>query len=435
VRRPLLAAAAAAALLSVASGAFGARGFSDRGGDENSAPDITSVEISESAPGTMSVKLAVANYTALPEESWVNLWFDIDSSSSTGDDAGDEQLVRYLSSGAIEVYRWSGSQYVPGSNAGIAASFVSGTLTVTLPRDSVNAGGPFGVLAVASRGQLIGDEELVASDFAPDSGRSAFTGPSAATFPDAMGDQDAAPDLTAVRVSDAKSGWITFAITTPNYSALPPETALAVIIDVDNNRRTGDGGADLTIEVGGGEIAIERWARSGWQPDDLPTRARVRQGRNAVSIDVHVSELDNTRAFGFALASLDVNTAEQQLVGADFAPDSGTYWRYPLVNKPALKLTATLLSATPARPTAGKRFAVNLAVTRSDTRRPISSGSVGCRVLAAGKPVAAKGSVAGGAGHCSLLVPATAAGKRLRGTITVRSGGKVVSADFAYVIR
>ena len=105
------------------------------------------------------------------------------------------------------------------------------------------------------------------------------------------------------------------------------------------------------------------------------------------------------------------------------------------MNKPALKLTATRLSGTPTRPRAGKPFAVNLAVTRSDTKRPISSGTVGRRVLADGQRVAAEGSVTDGAGHCSFRVPSTAAGKVLRGTITVRTGGKSVAAGFSYVVR
>jgi hypothetical protein len=105
------------------------------------------------------------------------------------------------------------------------------------------------------------------------------------------------------------------------------------------------------------------------------------------------------------------------------------------VNKPALRLSAKRFVTTPGRPRAGKPFAIDLPVTRSDTGRAITSGAVSCRVLAAEKRVAAQGRVVRGAGRCAFVVPASARGKVLRGTVTVRSGGKSVAADFSYVVR
>jgi hypothetical protein len=422
-------------MLLLATGALGARGFSDPQDDTNTAPDLTALEISEATAGVVTIKVTVGNFQALPPNSWVNLWFDVDSNAGTGDDAGDEALVRYLATGELELFTWNGSQYAAGSTAGVTGMFSAGVLTATVPRASINALAAFGLLAVTSRGQPVGDDELVASDFLPNAGRSMFTGPAPLAFTDAAGDHDAAPDIAAVRVSDAKSGWITFSISTPNYAVLPEQSAIVVSIDADDNPRTGDSGTELELALAAGEMSLERWNGRRFVPDDLPTRARHRNTGNVVSIDLHVSELGNPARFRFTLLSADVNAAIQGVVAVDIAPDDFSFWRYALVNAPALKLTATRLFGTPTSPRAGERFAVNLAVNRSDTRRPISSGTVGCRVLAAGKPVLARGTVAGGAGHCSLVVPGEAAGKVLRGTITVRSGGKSVAADFSYVIR
>jgi hypothetical protein len=435
VTRPLLAAGAAAAMLLLATAALGARGFSDPQGDTNTAPDLTSLEVSEATPGVLTIKVTVGNFQALPPNSWVNLWFDVDSNAGTGDDAGDEALVRYLATGELELFTWNGSQYAAGSTAGLTGTFTAGTLTVSLPRASIGALAAFGLLAVTSRGQPVGDEELVASDFLPNAGRSTFTAPGPSSFPDVAGDQDAAPDIAAVRVSDAKNGWVTFSISTPNYAVLPEQSAIIVSIDADDDPRTGDSGTELELALAAGEISLERWNGRRFVPDELPTRARHRNTGNVVSIDLHVSELGNSSRFRFTLLSADVNTAIQGVVAVDVAPDDFSFWRYALVNKPALRLTATRLFGTPTRPRAGKRFAVNLAVTRSDTNRPIGSGTVGCRVRADGKPVAALGTVARGAGHCSFVVPGATAGTVLRGTITVRSGGKSVAADFSYVIR
>jgi hypothetical protein len=78
--------------------AFGAASFSDAAGDDNAAPDITSVQVSEAANGLVTLVVGVRNFQTLPEESWFNLWFDLDSNQSTGD-AGDETLVRYVAGG------------------------------------------------------------------------------------------------------------------------------------------------------------------------------------------------------------------------------------------------------------------------------------------------------------------------------------------------
>jgi hypothetical protein len=424
----------ALAVLVSAGIAVAARGYSDAAGDTNAAPDITSVEVVEATPGVLAIKLSVGNYQSLPADSWVNLWFDLDSDQATGD-AGDEALVRYRADGGVELYAWDGSQLVEGSTANVAASFAAGTLSVSLPRSSIAAAGSFGVLAVSSRAQSIGEDELIASDYAPNAGRSAYVGPELTTFPDAIGDHDAAPDVTSVRVSDAKSGWITFAITTPNYATLPSESAIVVTIDVDSNPETGEGGAELTLTLVGGEIVLDRWNGRRWVRDTPPMRVRARNSRNVVAIDLHVSELGNARRFSFSLLSVDLNTAIEGVVAVDVAPNDFSYWGYALANRPALILVATEPVAKPSRPRAGRPFTVSLPVTRSDTGRPITSGAVSCRVVAAGTKVPATGRVAGGSAQCAFVVPRAAKGKVLRGTIGVRAGGKVVARDFAFVVR
>jgi hypothetical protein len=432
--RLLLVVSVAAAILAIAGAALAARGFSDPAGDVNAAPDITALEVSEATAGLLTITLTVGNYESLPANSWVNLWFDVDSNAETGD-AGDEALLRYLSDGGTELFVWNGSRLVEASSAGIGASFSTGVLTVSVPRVSINAASVFDLLAVSSRGQPVGDDQLIASDFAPNAGRLAYTGPAAVALPDPAGDHDAAPDITAVRVSDAKSGWITFAITTPNYAALPEESAIVVSIDADANPRTGESGAELQLSLAAGQIALERWDGRQWVPDELPTRARARNSGNLVAIDLHVSEMRNSSRFRFSILSADVNTAIQGVVAVDVAPDDFSYWAYALANRPALVLVASRPVAQPRRPKAGKSVTVSLAVTRSDTGRPIASGTVSCRVRTSGTKVPAAGRVARGSAHCAFVVPSTAKGKVLRGTISVRTGGKNVARDFAFVAR
>lgn len=433
--KPLFVGAVVAALLAAAGAALAARGYSDPAGDVNAAPDITSVEMSEAAPGVLGIRLGIGNYQALPPQSWVNVWFDIDSNPATGE-AGDEAVVRYLSAGGVELYTWNGSSLVQRSADGIVGAFSAGVLTLSVPRSSVSVADACGILVVSSRGQELGSEELIASDYAPDVGRSAYSGTATTTFADPANDHDAAPDVTSVRVSDAKNGWLRFVVATPNYATLPAESAIVLTIDADDNQRTGDTGAEVRLNTLGGEIALERWdgRAKTWVADDLPTRAKYANSRNVVTIDLHVSELGGTRRFGFSLLTADVNTAIQEVLAVDFSPDNRSFFRYALANKPALMLVPTRLFANPGRPQAGKPFAVNLTVRRSDTQRLVTAGSVGCRVRVGTIKVPATGSIVGGGGRCAFRVPTKANGSVLRGTITVHSGGKAVARHFVYAV-
>jgi hypothetical protein len=436
--RVSVAAFVACAALLFASLAVGAASFSDATGDHNAAPDITSVQVSEAADGLVTIVVGVRNYQTLPADSWFNLWFDLDSNPNTGD-LGDETLVRYVSSGELEIYDFDGAEMVERPlPEGITGRYSAGVLTLTVPKADLGGDTNFGVLAVSSRLQELGESQYIASDFSPDRGRSAYAGPAQAAYPDPSNDEDAAPDITSVRVTDDKAGWITFVIATPNYARLPGESVVAVAIDRDGRPQTGDAGAELLIRSIGGELIYEKWDADARRWGDAPSSARVRlrNAAGAMTIEVHRNELQNVPRFGFQLVALDVNTqADPPVLAADIAPDDGGFYRYVLANKPTLTLTVQRLFATPARPRAGKPFAVNLAVRRSDTNRGITSGVVSCRVLLDGKPVRARGSVASGAARCSLVPPRASTGQLLRGTISVRVSGRSTSADFAYTVR
>jgi hypothetical protein len=429
-----LAGALTLCVLAFAGVALSAASFSDVAGDDNAAPDVRAVNVSETPDGVLTVTVAVGNYQTLPANSWFNLWFDLDSNQSTGD-AGDEALIRYVSEGSIEFFLWDGTMLVERPAVGMAGRYEAGMLTLTMPKSALGTTTTFGLLAVSSRGQALGDEEFVASDFAPDSGRSAYVSPNQAAFPDPASDQDAAPDITSVRVSDAKDGWISFAISTPNYATLPGESVLILSIDADNNLKTGDDGAELLITDAGGEALLERWNPDTrrWGDDTLPTRLRIHNEPNVTVVDIHRSELGDVGRFGFAVIAADTNAASASVLGVDFAPDDVAFFRYALVNKPAVRLLAGKTLGTPAQPRAGKPFTVSVPVRRSDTNRAITSGTVSCNVTAAGKKVPAVGRVRAGRAQCAVVVPQEASA--VRGSLTVRSAGTTVTARFSFKVR
>ena len=432
--RKAFAGALALGVFLLASLAFGAATFADSPGDDNAAPDVTSVGVSKAADGMLTLVVRVGNYQSLPADSWFNFWFDLDSNPETGDE-GDEALVRYLADGGIDFYLWDGAALVERPSTELSGRFEAGVLTLAAPESSFGSLSAFGILTVSARAQTFAETEFIATDFAPDRDRSIYIGPAAASFPDPGADQDAAPDITAVRVTDAKDGWISFAISTPNYATLPGEALLLLSLDLDNKAATGDNGAEGLITAIGGEVQLERWdARAGaWVGDQLPTRLRVRNAGNVVTVDLHRSELVDAARFGFSVTAADLDLGSEEILGADFAPEDGTFWRYALVNKAAVRLLATRAVGAPSQPRAGRPFTISLPVSRSDTGRGITGGSVTCNVTADGTKVGATGRVRARKGQCSLVAPAGAS--TIRGSLTVRSGGMSVTARFSFKVR
>src|SRR5262249_13083809 len=83
----------------------------------------------------------------------------------------------------------------------------------------------------------------------------------AASFTDATGDSGAAPDVTAVSVTNDVAGDITFKVTVANQSALAADGAVQLVIDSDDNEKTGDSdGFDYFFELDGDNTYVfEKW--------------------------------------------------------------------------------------------------------------------------------------------------------------------------------
>ncbi len=423
------------AVLVLTGVASGAASFSDPAGDDNAAPDITAVAVSEPVAGTLSVAVSVANYQALPAESWLNLWFDLDRNSQTGDSTGDEALVRFLSEGGVEHYLWNGTVMAQTPATGMTGAFNAGVVTVTIPKAGPFAVATLGILAVSARGQTLAGDTYVSSDFAPETGRSPWTSPTPANVPDAANDHGAVPDITRVSVTDGKNGWIRFAISTPNRASLSDESAILMTIDADSKPRTGSGGADLSLTDVGGKLELERWnsARRAWRPDTAPTRVRARSQPNVIIVEIHRSELASSPRFGFKLTSVQVDLAAGEPMGFDFAPSNLSWWRYKLANPAAVRLLAGKAVGAPTQPRAGIPFTISVPVRRSDTNRAIATGSVTCNVVVAGKRIRATGRIRGGRAQCTLRVPNV--GATVGGSMTVRSGGVAVTSRFSFRVR
>ena len=76
--------------------------------------------------------------------------------------------------------------------------------------------------------------------------------------------------------------------------------------------------------------------------------------------------------------------------------------------------------AIPARPVAGRLFAVSFKVTRSDTGTPFLRGRLTSNPSVAGRVVQHTESFKGGTARVALVVPANAAGKTLKVTVAIK---------------
>src|SRR3989304_9493061 len=107
------------ALVTFAGVGLAASSYSDGAGDNNAAPDITSVTVSESPEGGLRVAVGIGNYQALPGTSLLDLWFDLDNNRQTGDE-GDEALVEYSANGIVDLYAGTGPPRGRGPQTGTA---------------------------------------------------------------------------------------------------------------------------------------------------------------------------------------------------------------------------------------------------------------------------------------------------------------------------
>ena len=448
MRRPVVLVVLVVVALAVGTAALADASFSDVVGDNNDAPDITAVEVSETPEGLLTVKATIGNFQALPPHSWINLWFDLDNNPRTGE-SGDEANVLYDVSGVVDFYRWNGTDLVRTPTTGLSTSFTGGVFTFTAPKSAFGTPAGFGLLVVTARAEDE-DEAIVSADFASEQSRLSYVSPGPMTFTDPAGDEDAAPDVTSVSVADGKDGWITFRATVTNVQALRPDQGFVVAVDRDRKPSTGDAGADVAFGWLGWETPatfLQRWSADAqeWTADTGSTRVRESSGDGTVTIAVHRSELGGVARFGFATVAIDVSAQDASVFESkgdtealDFSPEQG-YWQYTLVNKPPVQLVPGVISSKPVQPVHGKRLTISLPVRRSDTLGLVAAGKVTCIVrtglAGASRLVAASGRFRDGRAQCTLVVPPKAAGNVLFGQIAVRALHATGVAKFTYEVR
>jgi hypothetical protein len=213
------------------------------------------------------------------------------------------------------------------------------------------------------------------------------------------------------------------------------------VIDSDNTATTGDPdtGGEYAIELFGGEANLFKWDGTNFsrRPNDPPQSTLT---FSQLAITINASELGNTTRFNFAVTvitgvtivngDLDFSAAH-----ADFAPDLGHgLWNYK-VNTAPLKLVAKGFKLTPGRPLAGRTFTAALTVARNDTGAILKGGTVVCTATVGGGRITARvRKFVGTQARCAWLIPGSARGKPIRGSITVVFEGRRISRSFSATV-
>jgi hypothetical protein len=262
-----------------------------------------------------------------------------------------------------------------------------------------------------------------------------------ATYPDSIGEDPNAPDITATTVSNDDKGLITFHLAIANRAALTPDMLIELDLDTDGNASTGDSrqlvpGTDFIIQLTPGAVDLFKWSGSDFPGVAAPSLVYAYDATGA-TIRVNASELGDTHAFDFAAiaisglafsadGSLDISNAH-----ADFTPDPG-HGAFAYEVEVTVTLAAAAFTTSPKTVRAGKPFSVGLAATESDTGGPVRQGIVTCAAHVAGKALRATSRrLVNGIAVCAWRAPKTAQGKLVTGSITLDAKGAKISRAFS----
>jgi hypothetical protein len=260
------------------------------------------------------------------------------------------------------------------------------------------------------------------------------------TFPDSLGEDPQAPEVTSVAVSNDDAGLITFQINVSNRPALTPDMYFLVFLDTDQKPNTGSTdslGADFAIELDPGAVNLFQWNGSTFATAPSQTSLTFSYPATGPVIKIRAAELNKTKAFNFgaiAASGYAVDAAgnpDFSKEHRDYAPDLGHGFNsYQVLTKLVLTVTAFTTAPKPAK--AGRPFTASLAANENDTAGPVQAGTVGCAASIAGKRlVVVTHAVRNGVAVCVWRIPRTATARTVRGLITLTVRGTSVTRGFS----
>ena len=305
-------------------------------GDAGLAPDITTVTVSNTDNGLLTIRIEMPLERYLIEGTFVTVNFDTDENPATGSLIGSEYSVAIDGdTDTAALVWWDGTRW-QWRNSSLRWSWNDGP---TIEINARDIGNPQGFnLEVGASWEGVYDTYY---DWAPDVGswnyqvRAPAPPPppppaaGVAQWADPAGDQDpGAPDITAVTVSDDGVGTLTVRAETPREPSLASGRDLFVFFDTDRNPATGAPeffeGTEyyVVFDEDSQTASLGRWDGSEWQSAASSVSARWDHGP---TFTLDLREIGNQRGFNFW--ALAVKWGSGDTWDIDAAPDSGT-WNY-----------------------------------------------------------------------------------------------------------
>ncbi|MGZ4462651.1 MAG: hypothetical protein ACXVZP_07415, partial [Gaiellaceae bacterium] len=151
--------------------------YSDSAGGDATAPDITTVTVSNTDASLLTFQISIPNRPAFTSDMWVQIGVDSDNSAATGSDGTDYLIDASPIPGqgtVVGLYHWNGAGFYKVAAPTLGYSYASGA---TFRIGSTDLGGTkqFGFVAVAASGVVwdaSGNNTTANAHFdsAPDSG-------------------------------------------------------------------------------------------------------------------------------------------------------------------------------------------------------------------------------------------------------------------------
>ena len=155
--------------------------FNDSVGEDATAPDITTVQVSNDDAGMITFQINIPNRPALTQDMFVLIFLDTDHNPNTGDaDANGAEYVIELDPGVVTLFKWNGSDYLQASQqSSLTFAYANGaTIHVSAADLGHTKAINFGVIAVSgvtldASGNPVFDN--IHRDLAPDPGHGFFS--------------------------------------------------------------------------------------------------------------------------------------------------------------------------------------------------------------------------------------------------------------------
>ena len=156
--------------------------FNDSTGEDASAPDITSLAVSNDDAGLITFKINISNRPALTDDMALGIFLNTDNNTSTGDTdlLGSEYLIE-LDPGTVGLGKWTGSTYdFTVSQTSLTYSYDATGATIRVSQADLGGTKVLGFVAEAISGittDAQGSPDLTNAhrDFAPDPGHGLYT--------------------------------------------------------------------------------------------------------------------------------------------------------------------------------------------------------------------------------------------------------------------